>query len=79
MKLRTCPQCQGDLLPVQSVTLITRHYICAACRIVYVAEDGAIVTCSKPDQHVPIWPKLRAALMAQPSLAVARMGGMDVV
>jgi hypothetical protein len=40
---------------IESRTLFSRHYLCSHCRGIYCGENGHIVECARPAEHVFLW------------------------
>lgn len=55
MTVTLCPQDGAMLHNIESRTLFSRHYLCPRCRGIYCGENGYIVECARPAEHVFLW------------------------
>jgi hypothetical protein len=47
-----CPGCGSKAVPVLCLSPRITHYICISCREIYCGENGILVLCARPAEHV---------------------------
>lgn len=52
-----CPKCRTQMQHHYAVPPYPQHWICFPCRAVYVMENGHVIPCAHPDDHLqnPPW------------------------
>lgn len=49
---RRCPMCDGPIARVRCTSPRTAHFICTICRQICCGENGVLVICARPAEHV---------------------------